>query len=292
MTMTTDTTNTIMTRITVNGAALRRAVQAVTPAASTDEARGVLCGVLIESEFEPGGSDGRIRLTATDSYRLHTATVAASVPIDGPMVVRADELTAAAKATKRQSTVELMSRGINLMVGPSCAHRIDGDYPNWQQLMPAWSTNNVTWTPTAAQVRALEPGIRTMQARSQAVGWDIVTHKAIEKPWRTRESEREAYRDARDSGRILVHIGAGTGRVPVMQLRCDHKGREVEELSLGVALVTGDQDALPVNLDADYLLDALDAVGPEAQVGIRDGLKAVMIVGGDNIQALVMPVRT
>jgi len=82
-------------RLEVNAHALAAAVKAVTPAASTDDARQILTGVWLHSH------EGHLRLVTCDSYRMHAVTLD-NVEVTGlSSVVPAGWLARWAAARKR-----------------------------------------------------------------------------------------------------------------------------------------------------------------------------------------------
>lgn len=132
-------------------------VQAVAGVASTDQARGVITGVRIESD----GSD--MILTATDSYRLVTVRVpGAAVPgFEAGVTVDAGKLVAAYKAAKgsRVSSLAVDDAGVVTVTGAtagmvdvrSVVPTIDGTYADWRRLVTddkGWPTEEtVSYNP-------------------------------------------------------------------------------------------------------------------------------------------------
>jgi len=117
--------------------AVRAVLATVLPGCSRDEARPVLTGVLLELE---GG--GRVCATSTDSYRLHHAETAGAV-VDGKAIVPERALGALVKILGAKATGavavylgEYQARfvlpdGLELTV-----RSIEGEFPNYRQLMP------------------------------------------------------------------------------------------------------------------------------------------------------------
>jgi len=119
---------------TVSAALLKRSLQQVVMAASTDEARPVLTGVLLHA------NDGKLFMAATDSYRLaekglgeHAETIELLVPVsamqdllrivadfEGDVEVTSDEQ----QVLFRVGDVELVAR------------LIEGRYPDYRKLIP------------------------------------------------------------------------------------------------------------------------------------------------------------
>lgn len=111
------------------------AVAQVTKAASHDEARPILTGVLAEI------SKGTLTLVATDSYRLAVRETSWSGADDDlRRVVPARALAEAAKAAEGESEVRLAIG--ESQVGVTAGGRtlttrlIEGEFPNWRQLVP------------------------------------------------------------------------------------------------------------------------------------------------------------
>lgn len=119
------------------------AVGQVTRAASRDEARPILTGVLIESEA------AKLTLAATDSYRLAIR----EIPWQGPKeslrrVVPARALTEAARVAEGEGEVAITLGETQVTVegaGRRLTTRlIEGEFPNWRQLIPEEQPNRLT----------------------------------------------------------------------------------------------------------------------------------------------------
>ncbi|MCA1832814.1 MAG: DNA polymerase III subunit beta [Actinomycetota bacterium] len=120
-----------------------QAVGQVVRAASHDEARPILTGVLIEI------ADGKITLAATDSYRLSVR----ELPWSGPSepirrVVPARALAEAARAADAESEVKLSlgesQAGVEAGGRRLTTRLIEGEFPNWRQLVPEDQPNKLT----------------------------------------------------------------------------------------------------------------------------------------------------
>ena len=70
-------------------------------AASKDEARPILTGIYFEAD------DGRLRATATDSYKLATVTVDAEIEEDGPVLIPARQVRIATSAFRQMASAQL-----------------------------------------------------------------------------------------------------------------------------------------------------------------------------------------
>ena len=81
----------------VPGAELARALRQVTPAASTDDNRPIITGVLLAAE------EGGLRLVATDSYRLAVRDLAGITALgDRPQRARAEPGAEGGRAGRRR----------------------------------------------------------------------------------------------------------------------------------------------------------------------------------------------
>jgi DNA polymerase-3 subunit beta len=130
--------------VTLPAASVADALNQVVRAASTDDARAVLTGVLLASE-----EDG-LRMVATDSYRLAVRDLPESsilgsgqkVLIPGRalselqrLIGDADELTV--RLGEREATFEVGSTRLSTRL-------IEGDFPNYRNLLPSSYPNLLT----------------------------------------------------------------------------------------------------------------------------------------------------
>lgn len=129
--------------ITVEAGPLSEALRGVTPAASRDDARPILTGVLLTAR-----GDG-LRLVATDSYRL------AVRDLEGvSMLSEGQHVLVGAKAlgevqrllTDGQMEVRLSDQEVRFSgtKGEITARLIDGEFPNYEQLIPSDYPNRLT----------------------------------------------------------------------------------------------------------------------------------------------------
>ena len=119
----------------------RQAVDAVTFAASNEEARGaVLMGTLLELDGE------NITMVATDGYRLAKWTSKLERPIEGTAkyIVPSRALNEAARNLGAAETVEVTALGaqanqLQFTAGTTSivVRLVDGQYPNYGQVIPA-----------------------------------------------------------------------------------------------------------------------------------------------------------
>ncbi|HEY2997985.1 MAG TPA: DNA polymerase III subunit beta, partial [Acidimicrobiales bacterium] len=130
--------------VTIDAGELAAALRQVVPAASGDDARPILTGVLVTAE------EGGLRLVATDSYRLAVRDLPGqSVLAEGQSVLvpsRAlndltrvltgvDELTL--RLGERDASFEAGSVRLTTML-------IEGDFPNYRGLIPSAHPNRLT----------------------------------------------------------------------------------------------------------------------------------------------------
>jgi len=141
---------------------LASAVAQVTKAASRDEARPILTGVLLEAEA------GKITLAATDSYRLAVRDIAWTGPTE-PLkrVVPARALAEAARAAEGEENVQL-ALGENQVTVSGKERRlttrlIEGEFPNWRQLVPEDQPNRLTVDREGFQEAVRRVGILAQQ---------------------------------------------------------------------------------------------------------------------------------
>ncbi len=124
------------TRVEANAAAFAEAVGQVGRAASRDEARPVLTGVLVEISRE-----GCV-LVATDSYRLAVRDLVASADGEGRAIVPERALSEAGRAasTDEKGIVEIMvdEAQVSFRAGglTLTSRLIEGEFPNFRQLLP------------------------------------------------------------------------------------------------------------------------------------------------------------
>jgi len=132
------------TRIAAQAAAFAEAVGQVARAASKDEARPVLTGVLLEVSREG------VTLVSTDSYRLAVRDLVATAAGEARAIVPERALSEAGKAA------QLLEKGeIEIFVDESqvafqigrftlTSRLIEGEFPNYRQLLPEAYENRLT----------------------------------------------------------------------------------------------------------------------------------------------------
>ena len=130
--------------VTLPAAAVGEALRQVVRAASTDEARPILTGVLLTAE------NGGLRMVATDSYRLAVRDLAEhqvlgadqKVLVPGRALSELQRLVGAGE----ELTMRLGDRDATFEVGDTrlSTRLIEGEFPNYRQLIPTSHPNTLT----------------------------------------------------------------------------------------------------------------------------------------------------
>lgn len=130
---------------TAEAGELARALRQVVRAASTDEVRPVLTGVLWSF------SEGAVRLVATDSYRLALREVPLKEgPSEGEMIVPGRALTELGRHLGASGVTEVVIRAGDAQavceVGRTrlVTRLIEGEFPKYRQLVPEGYPNKLT----------------------------------------------------------------------------------------------------------------------------------------------------
>lgn len=124
------------TKVTVDAPAFADAVGQVARAASRDEARPVLTGVLVEVSREG------VTLAATDSYRLAVRELIATSDGESKSIVPERALSEAGRAAqsmdKGSIEIHIDQSQITFEVGNllMTSRLIEGEFPNYRQLLP------------------------------------------------------------------------------------------------------------------------------------------------------------
>jgi DNA polymerase-3 subunit beta len=132
------------TKVTADAGAFAEAVSQVARAASRDEARPVLTGVLVEISREG------VVLAATDSYRLAVRDLLATANGESKAIVPERALFEAgrAAASDEKSQVEILvdEAQISFRVGglTLTSRLIEGEFPNYRQLLPEGVDSRLT----------------------------------------------------------------------------------------------------------------------------------------------------
>lgn len=127
----------------VDSVELARALKQVGRAASTDEGRPVLTGVLWVMDGET------LRVVATDSYRLAVSEVAIKQgPSEGQAIIPARALAEFSRHLSggaEAAEIKLGSAQAVLSVGKIhlVTRLIEGEFPNWRRLLPEDQTNRL-----------------------------------------------------------------------------------------------------------------------------------------------------
>ena len=131
------------TRVTVKAAELVDAVSQVTRAASRDEARPILTGVLLEISREG------VTMVATDSYRLAVKELSATSEGEARAVVPERALSEAGRASggdDKGETELLVDQGqVTFRSGQFTltSRLIEGEFPKYRQLLPEGYENKL-----------------------------------------------------------------------------------------------------------------------------------------------------
>jgi DNA polymerase-3 subunit beta len=134
----------VTSSVTLPAAEFGDALRQVTRAASTDEARQILTGVLMVAE-----GDG-LRMVATDSYRLAVRDLTGHqvLAADQKVIVPGRALTELQRLVGAGSevTMRLGDRDATFEVGTTklTTRLIEGEFPNYRQLIPASHPNVLT----------------------------------------------------------------------------------------------------------------------------------------------------
>lgn len=239
--------------VTMSTAVVADALRQVVRAASSDEARGVITGVLIAAE------DDGVRMVATDSYRLAVRDLPDTSMLSGGqnVLVPHRALTELQRilGTSEQMVVRLGSRHATFECGHTrlTTRLIEGEYPNYRNLLPASSPNVLT-----VGKEALLESLRRVKIMAQ--------------------------RDSTSAVRLKVG-----GDVLTLSVRDQDRGNVVEELDVRY---DGDEMLVGFNPDYLMSgVDAIDA--DEVTISMRDPVKAVVLngVGKDDYLYLLMPLR-
>ena len=132
------------TRVVAEAARFAEAVGQVSRAASRDEARPVLTGILLEVSREG------VTLVATDSYRLAVRDLVATSAGESKAIVPERALSEAGRAaqTMDKGEVEVFvdQSQVSFRVGPLMltSRLIEGEFPNYRQLLPEQYESRLT----------------------------------------------------------------------------------------------------------------------------------------------------
>jgi DNA polymerase III subunit beta len=129
--------------VEVGAPALAEALRQVVPAASRDDARPILTGVLLTAV------SGGLRLVATDSYRLAVRDLqGVSMLEPGQRVLVAAKALSEVQRLLGDGTIEvtLSERDAKFRIGEAevTTRLIEGEFPNYEQLIPSGYPNRLT----------------------------------------------------------------------------------------------------------------------------------------------------
>ncbi len=243
--------------VTLDAAALAEALHQVVPAASSDDARPILTGVLFATE-----GDG-LRLVATDSYRLSVRD------LPGTSVLSSDQtVLVPSRALKEVERMLGGAKSLTLRLGEQEAdfevsqddestvtrlttRLIEGEFPNYRQLIPSSYPNKVT------------------------VGRDTLLDAVRRVKLMALESTPVRLSMGPD-GLELVAVTQDVGQASE-QLDANYEGAE-----------------LTVAFNPEYLMAGIDiAKGDEVTIETLDALKPAVLRGSESATFLylLMPVR-
>ena len=293
----TDTATDPTTTVTAPAATLRAAIDAVTLAASSDPERPVLTAVQLDRD-----PDGALRLTATDSHRLHTARVPAGLPeATRPVLVSAAALAALARKVapaRRGYGAVTVDLALTPTIGGHALEPIGGDYVNWRQLFPADAAT--VWSPPGNITARLDAGVRAVRGRIAAT---VYAGLATAKDIRPVEDMVAAGKSARSA--VILAVIDGIPPAATVTLRpvppSGYRPEplpDIDPLTLpDPGALEGDLTALPVAFNPGYLADGLAAV-PGAWVRGTTALKPWILLpcgvtdwATADVAALLMPIR-
>ena len=129
--------------VRVDGKALADALRQVVPAASKDDSRPILTGVLLTSW------EGGVRVVATDSYRLSMRDLpGVGMLAEGQKVLVGAKGLGEVQRLLGEGEIEAVfgERDVTFHIGGTAVttRLIEGDFPNYQQLIPSGYPNRLT----------------------------------------------------------------------------------------------------------------------------------------------------
>lgn len=238
--------------VKVAGGPLAEGLRQVVPAASRDDARPILTGVLVAATAEG------VRLVATDSYRLAVRDLAGvSLLPEGKQVLVGAKGLGELQRLLGDGDVEVFlgERYVTFRLEGTelSARLIEGDFPNYQQLIPSGYPNKLT------------------------VDRDALTH-AVERVSLVGGSNR-------DSAPIRLAMSADGLELSATAQDVGQSYEPVEAKYEGTDLT--------VAFNSRFLLDGVDAAAAsEITIESVDPLKPAVLRGGDSdFLYLLMPVR-
>jgi DNA polymerase-3 subunit beta len=188
--------------VTLPADTFQQAVTQVERAASKDESRPILTGVLLTAE------DAGLRLVATDSYRLAVCDLpGVSVLASGQKVLlpsRALREMERALPSSGEITLRLGERDATFEAGGTqiSTRLIEGEFPNYRQLIPASYPNRV-WMGREALLEALRR-VRVMAADATPVRLTIEADEVRLNTVNQDQGTADAVVEARSEGTPLT----------------------------------------------------------------------------------------
>jgi DNA polymerase-3 subunit beta len=240
--------------VVVPAPAMSEALSQVVRAASTDDARAALTGVLLASE-----EDG-IRMVATDSYRLAVRDLPDSSVLGSgqKVLIPAKALTELQRLIGDASelSVGLGEREATFDIGSTrlSTRLIEAPFPNYRNLLPTSQPNVLT-----VGKAALSEAIRRVKILAQV---------------------------AQDSTPIRLELGGDTVRLSAITQDIGDAAEEVDASYEGAEMT--------VAFNPDYLAAGIDAVdSDDVTLTTMDPMKPAVLrgVGRDDYLYLLMPVR-
>ncbi|MHB8507765.1 MAG: DNA polymerase III subunit beta [Candidatus Dormibacteria bacterium] len=243
-------------KLTLDQKDLESAIEQTVVAASTDEGRPVLTGVLTQIE------EGKLTLAATDGHRLAVKTITGARIESGAgpesVIIPARALQELSRILRGDGTLEMMisaSRNhvfFNLPRLQLMSRLIEGTYPNYAQVIPDQSNTHIT--------------LKTRELHERTRGVSIF---------------------ARDSANVVrikteageVSISATTNEVGSSQASCP---AEIDGADIQIAF------------NSRYLLDVLALLGSDkVQLSFNGPLSPGVVRpdGKDDYTYVIMPVR-
>jgi DNA polymerase III subunit beta len=239
--------------VRVAAPALAEALRQVVHAASRDDARPILTGVLLTA------SAGGLRLVATDSYRLAVRDLqGVSMLEEGQKVLVAAKGLSEVQRLLGDGEIEVIlgEREVVFRVGTTdvTTRLIEGDFPNYQQLIPSGYPNRLT-----VSRDVLGDAVKRVRLVGQG----------------------------RDTAPIRLAMSSGG-------LELSAVAQDVGEAHEAVEAKYEGTTDLTVAFNSQFLLDGIEAAGAsEVVIESIDPLKPAVLRGTDNadFMYLLMPVR-
>ncbi|MFC1872506.1 DNA polymerase III subunit beta [Chloroflexota bacterium] len=238
---------------------LRKGISQVVFAAATEESRPVLTGVNVQLE------GNQLTLAAADGFRLAVSTIATTVPVKEKTNVIIPARTLAELVRLMADQEEPVEVTINTNKGQvlfrlknvqMVSQLIQGNFPNWAQLIPQSTSTKIT-VAVADFLRA---------ARTASI----------------------FARDGSGIVRLIISKGSGDapGRLSV-SARSEEIGDDIGEID---GVVDGDESKIAFN--GKYLTDVLNVIS-EAQVTLEttnpSSPGVIRPIGADNYTHVIMP---